>query len=67
MTPTDPRRRAFAEALGRLVAGAIWREFAAGNVPDARQDQIVRPDAISSPTAEAPAEAVFQQMKTRIK
>ena len=29
--PPDPRRRAFAEALGRLVADLTWREIVGSN------------------------------------
>jgi hypothetical protein len=30
----DPRRRAFAEALGHLLAEAVWREIVAGGEHD---------------------------------
>ncbi len=40
-TKLDPRRRAFADALGRLLADAVWREITSGNPAakngDARQ------------------------------
>jgi len=36
--PTDPRLRAFAEALGRLLADAVWREIDPKNAKAARQD-----------------------------
>ena len=55
MTPADPRRRAFAEALGRLVAAAVWREVAVG---ESQPPEGERPASDAALTAAAAADSL---------
>ena len=59
--PLDPRRRAFADALGRLIANQIWREITNGNaVPEAAG----RAATASSGTPNARGEALSCSAET---
>jgi hypothetical protein len=37
-TPKDPRRRAFAEALGHAIAEAVWRDITGAEVSPKNTD-----------------------------